>query len=347
MEVRREGDTVRIEGIRGFSPAEFASSVHGSQARILKAVGEDLTYDDLVCYSGFAFRVGVSDRMCPSAGHPCCGYDCLEPGIPAIPWKMKLYQNLPWEGDRSRDEGFREEVYAAVKASIDRGIPVHYGSEEDGLIIGYSGEGKRWLCIHPYHRWGAETFWHDEAAGFAGGKWPWGIAIWQEPGNTDDIPSDDELLRKALEQAVDMWSAGKQEDQYLCGDEAYSFWIDWLKGVNDGSVEDPASGMQGNGWCYDVLVHSRRIASEWLRKRAEELQGEAGELLSDAAESYRELADVLMAGLDCPWELALAPEKFDEWTPEMRSEEVRRLERARDLDAQAVESIRRALETMD
>ena len=36
---------------------------------------------------------------------------------------------------------FEAEACAAIKASIDRGIPVHYGGEEDGLIIGYANEG--------------------------------------------------------------------------------------------------------------------------------------------------------------------------------------------------------------
>ena len=37
MEVRRAKDRVHIEGIGGFSPGEYASSVHGAQARILQA----------------------------------------------------------------------------------------------------------------------------------------------------------------------------------------------------------------------------------------------------------------------------------------------------------------------
>lgn len=53
-----------IEGVEGFNPGEYASSVHGSQARILETLGESLSYDDLICYGGFAFRRGVHEAFC-------------------------------------------------------------------------------------------------------------------------------------------------------------------------------------------------------------------------------------------------------------------------------------------
>ena len=68
MEVKRTDERVWIDGVKGFSPGEHASSPHGCQARISQAVGESITYADLICYSGFAFRIGVHEKLCPSAG---------------------------------------------------------------------------------------------------------------------------------------------------------------------------------------------------------------------------------------------------------------------------------------
>ena len=168
--VKHDEAKVWIDGVKGFTPAEYADSVHGSEARICEYLGESLTYADLICYSGFAFRVGVHDAMCPSAGHPCCGYQCLDNGFRAMPWKMKLHESFPWSDAREDRAAFEKEVCGAVKASIDCGVPVHYGGEEDGLIIGCGDEGRRWWCVHPYHSGGGtEPFWHDEATGFAGG----------------------------------------------------------------------------------------------------------------------------------------------------------------------------------
>ena len=70
MDLKEDNGREWIDSVKGFSSGEWASSPHGCQARILQALGEDISYDDLVCYGGFAFRVSVHEEMCPSAGHP-------------------------------------------------------------------------------------------------------------------------------------------------------------------------------------------------------------------------------------------------------------------------------------
>lgn len=352
MNVKRTDGRTWIDGVKGFGPAEFASSVHGAQARILQAVGESLNYDDLICYSGFALRIGIHEQMCPSAGHPCCGYMCVANGFRALPWKTSIKESLPWEEPRSEEEqqAFEGESRAAIKASIDRGVPVHYGSEEDGLIIGYADEGRRWWCLHPYHKGGSEAFWFDEVGGFPGcrGKWPWGIVIWLEPKPSDSRVSKRELTVAALEQAVDMWhSDTKHSNAYYSGKAAYEYWLKWLRGVEAGDIDDPKAGMQGNGWCYDVLTHCRPIAARWLRARAGEYQGTVREQLLVAAEHYRELTEECMAGIDCAWSLCPGPGKFDEWTSEMRQKQIARLETARKHDRAAITAIARALDVLE
>jgi hypothetical protein len=344
--VDNEDAVEKIQGVKGFSPAEYASSVHGSQARILELLGEDITYDDLICLGGFAFRIGISKRMCPSAAHPCCGYVCLEGSNRAIPWHMDSYETLPWQDDREDEESFRGRVCDEIRRSIDAGVPVHYGSEEDGLIIGYSDGGRRWRCLHPYHEWGKEEFWHDEARGFAGGRWPWGIVIWKKRKAEEELESADELLEAALQQAVEMWTAGLLDDQYVTGEEAYRFWIDWLSGIDAGNVDDPKAGMQGNGWCLDVLLHSREAAARWLAEKALEMDADPGKCLTEAADHYRVLVRVLSEGLGCTWDLALPPDRFDEWTPELRADQIGRLRKAEESDSAAIAAIGRALDLM-
>lgn len=149
--VRREGGKVWIEGVKGFHAGEYQSSVHGAAARILQTLGESLAYDDLICYSGFAFRMGFHDKNCPSAGHPHCGYACVENGVRALPWNIKMFELHVNGKPRENLAEFKAEACAAVKASIDRGIPVHYGCEEDGLIIGYGDEAAKQLRIAANH----------------------------------------------------------------------------------------------------------------------------------------------------------------------------------------------------
>jgi len=336
---------VQLEGVRGFSPGEYADSIHGAEARILQSLDEPMTYDDLVGYSGFAFRANIHNAMCPSGGHPCRGYPCVDNAIRARPRRARPFLAFPWEPPKPDPLAWQAEARAAIVASIDRGIPVHYGSEEDGLIIGYAEEGRRWHCVHPYHKWGAETFWHDEVGGFAGGKWPWAITVWLEPKPPHERADPCELARIALKQAVDMWRTDARGD-YFCGDAAYDRWIEWLRGVDAGDVDNPKAGMQGNGWCLDVLNHCRPIASRWLEKHAGLFDQHAGDRLRRAAAHYARIAPLLIEGYGCPWTLAPGPDKFDDWTPEMRKTQIARLEAARELEARAIAEIEAALATM-
>ena len=345
MNVKRTADRVWIDGVRGFDPGEYASSVHGCQARILQVLGERLSYEDLVCYSGFAFRVGVHDKMCPSAAHPCCGFMCVDNGFRALPWKLRMFETFPWSKPRQDQAAFEAEACNAIKDSIDRGVPVHYGSEEDGLIIGYADEGRRWWCLHPYHKGGREAFWHDKVNGFAGGKWPWGIVVWTEPKPRDERASDRDLMIVALKQAVEMWKSEKR-GAYFVGEAAYAHWLGWLRDVEHGKVDDVKAGMQGNGWCYDVLIHSRCIAGRWLKQEADDFEGETARQLRLAADHYTHIAELCMKDLNCPWDLALRPNRLADWTSELRQEQIARLEAAWNHDRAAVTAVEKALEPL-
>ena len=344
MQVTRSEDKAWIDSIKGFAPNKYVSSVHGAQARILQSLGELLTYEDLICYSGFAFRINIHQDMCPSAGHPCCGYHCVENSTLAIPWHMNVFDSFPWNSPRDNQEEFETETYMAIRESIDRGIPVHYGSEEDGLIVGYADEGKRWWCVHPYHKRGKEAFWHDEVEGFAGGKWPWGIVVWTKRKSKEELSSEKILLQNTLNQIVDMWTRKEKLDTaYYSGEMAYEYWIDWLQRVYQDEIKDPRPGMQGNGWCFDVLVHSRRIAGQWLKEKTDGLKGEVADQLMIAARHFSRVSDICIKNLKCTWDLALPPEYAPKWSKEMQKDQINRLKAAYEHDKAAVKAIENAI----
>ncbi|MEX0777064.1 MAG: hypothetical protein WD042_15275 [Phycisphaeraceae bacterium] len=346
--VHRDGEKVWIDGVQGFHPDEFASSIHGVWARMGQAVGDGPSYEELICYGGLAFRVQVHEAMCPSAAHPCCGYQCFANSERGLPWKMQKFFDFPWDKPKDDRAAFEAQARAAIKASIDRGIPVHYGSEEDGLIIGYADEGRRWWCVHPYHKGGKAAFWHDEATGFAGsnGKWPWGIGVWTQPKPAAERVSQRELTVAALKQAVDMWKIQKRQ-AYFVGEAAYTHWLGWLRDVDAGKVADPKAGMQGNGWCFDVLIHSRRIAGPWLKAKSQQFDGEARKQLLVAADHYGQITEGCMKGVKCPWDVTLGPAEFGKWTSALRQDEIARLEAARDHDRAAIAAIERALANLE
>jgi hypothetical protein len=65
-----------------------------------------------------------------------------------------------------------------------------------------------------------------------------------------------------------------------------------------------------------------------------------------AAEHYDEIADCLSEGIDCSWSLALPPEKYNQWTPEMRRDQRERLRTARAHDGEAVSALKRAVDLL-
>jgi hypothetical protein len=335
MGIQRTAERTWIENVPGFSPAEYASSGHGAQARILQTIGEPLTYEDLICFGAFAFRANVHRQFCPSAGHPCCGYMCIEGSNRAVPWHCQTFFAAPWSAPIADRPAFEAGVRAAVKASIDRGVPVHYGSEEDGLIIGYGDDGQRWWCLCPYHEWGAKPFWHDEVKGFAGGAWPWFVVVWTGPKPAAERPSRRELTRAGLQQAVDMWHTECKGD-YFCGDAAYAFWLKWLADAEAGQVANPHGARHGSGWCFDVIIHGRRIAAPWLAQAADDYPGPAGDALRLAAQHYAQVVEVCMAGLKCPWDLA--PDGA-EWPLPLRQQLQTRLTAAREHDRAAIAAL--------
>ena len=184
--VHRDAHRVWLEGVSGWFIGDRESSVHAAQAAAMAALGEEISYEYLVGVSGLAFRMQVSkDGLCPSSPHSFCGYPCHRRSSQALPWTLQLFEVKP--EDTTQVEVARQ----AIVSSIERGVPVQYGSEEDGIIVGYQKGGQEWICFHPLREGGTKTF--VETA------WPWGILLFVEPKT--EPPSKRELAMGALRQA--------------------------------------------------------------------------------------------------------------------------------------------------
>jgi hypothetical protein len=141
-----------------------------------------------------------------------------------------------------------------------------------------------------------------------------------------------------------MWNA-KKHGKYFVGDAAYGHWIQWLTQVEAGEAADPKGGMQGNGWCFDVLIHSRRIAAGWLRQIAPSFEQPSREQLLLAADHYQKIVDGCLKDLSCPWDLAPGPDHYADWTSAKRQSQISRLESARTQDRAAISALQSALAT--
>ncbi len=327
--VKREGDKAWIEGVKGWNFAQKGSSVHAAMETVMRAVGEDVSYEHLLGTSGLAFRMQVHNEWCPSSPHPFCGYQCVKGSVNALPWTVKPYEVKPDDA-----EGVKN-ARRAIVASIDRGVPCAYGSEEDGVIYGYQKGGEEWLCVHP----------------FQGGKqvveteWPWGIGVYTE--RKTEMPGRRALMVASLKQAVEM-AHTKSVEEYDCGFHAWEQWIarlrdeEWIAQRS----ENEAGLMQGNSWIYCCLVEYRGAAAKYLRSVASDFDEGAANHLRGAADLYQRMVeDVLLAG-DCPLDVAPMTENLKEgerWTRARRAEQARRLEAALQLERQAIAEIEQAL----
>ena len=331
--VRRADDRVWIEGVEPWSMGQRGSSVHAAQAAIMAAVGEEVSYADLLGASGLAFRLQVEPGFCPSSPHSCCGEQCVAGAVRALPWQIRVYAVDP------DDSAGVAEARQAVVASIDRGVPVRYGSEEDGVIVGYQSDGEEWLCLHPLK---GDTM-------FVETDWPWHIAVFTAPKQA--VPSRRELAVDALRKAVAMSRMERgPEGDYALGLHAWDVWLSKLDSLENADEEIRNSHMLGNAWIYGTLIEYRGVAAEYLRSVAGEFDDAAATHLRAAADSYDRLARELLADQErCVTATAPVPWLLVDgrtWTADMRADQMRRMRDALPLERQAIAELEAALASM-
>jgi hypothetical protein len=332
--VHREGDRVWLEGVNGWFVGDRESSIHAGQAEAMEAVGEDTTYAYLVGVSGLAFRMQVSkDGLCPSSPHSFCGYDCHTRSSQALPWKLKVFNVKP--NDTAGVAAARQ----AVVASIERGVPVQYGGEEDGIIVGYQKGGAEWICFHPLREGGTKTFVETR---------PWTIVVFKEP--KDALSARRELALGALRQAVEMADA-EEADGYYVGFRAWDAYLEKLSDLQGADDETKKESIFGNSWIYECLAQYRDAAAQYLRDVAGEFGDATSDHLFKAANLFDRMANqVLRDEEHCvitvapmPWSL----KDGEAWTDEMRAAQVERLKAALPLEREAIGELRAALDSLD
>lgn len=328
--VRREHDRVWIDGVTGWSVRDRQSSVHAAHETVMRAVGETVDYDYLLGVSGLAFRMQVSrEGFCPSSPHPCCGFECVSGSTEALPWNARVLRCKTAETDKVR------EARRAVVESIDLGVPVQYGSEEDGVIVGYQREGEEWICYHPMR---------PDGEAFVESGWPWGIAVFTGP--KDSVPSRRDLAVRALRQAATM-AAARESNGYIVGFDAWAVYLTRLTELDQADDEVRKAAALGNAWIYDCLVAYRASAGRYLREVAVEFRRPASAHFCAAATFYERISREVLADAEHPAP-AIAPFPWmaqggDSWTADMRRRQRERLERALHLERGAIEEIHRAL----
>ncbi|NQT88121.1 hypothetical protein HQ560_15245, partial [bacterium] len=200
------------------------NTVLASLAAALQANGGAATYEQLMGVSSRAFRLQFN--WCPSAPHSHCGFNTFEPALRATGYATQDYPLAVWEPEtRQQREATDAELAAArqaVQASIDAGMPVLFGSEECGLLVGYEPLSEAnptgWLArpgpLGPPPMDDAPTVRPVE-------KLPWGVSILRKAGEAPEFRvSVLWSLRTAVENARKPTQGG-----YAMGFAAWERWI--------------------------------------------------------------------------------------------------------------------------
>lgn len=323
---------------------EGRNSVLACCAAVLRHDHPQLTYAELMGAGTQAFRLQFN--WCPSAAHATCGFNTAIPALAAAGYQREAFPLAPPDApppDHDRREAARE----AVRQSIDRGRAAMIDSEESSLIIGYEQDGDHFCFLEP----------DPEGAGphRRVDHLPWTISVLHR--RKGKPAPRRQLILWALETAL-RHAAAKRLGSYTAGFAAYDRWIGELRTPQPvrealaaalAAAGRPAAETDvlhalalGSAWCFESLIDARRAAAAYLRSVDASLEEPWTAPLPEAAACYDRLVDLLEeAAPNAPYPADL--EEPQAWTDTMRHAVAAALERARDLERNAMAAIEQAV----
>ena len=316
MDTAAESELARVI-IPGVPRPLGCNSCLAAMAAVLQALGEQTSYTYLMGASSRAFRLQFS--WCPSAPSAYIGFEVWPAALDAAGCEWEQHQLFG-------AEEIPPAVRDAVRASIDAGRPVLFGSEEDGVLVGYepvsADNPTGWLA-----RPGPVGPAPDEPYVRPITRIPWGVALLQK--RSGDPPASRDRALWALHTAVTNARRGDY-DGLAIGFAAWEKWIDELAELerivdetraqleaNGRGDEDAAFSIQlGNAWCYESLLFARQDAARYLRSIAEEWPVEAAVHLRAAAGAYEAVHQP--SDSEDRWTTGLAA--YDRWIAALEKE---------------------------
>lgn len=298
----------------------------------LTLLGTPVDFIVLMGVSGAAFRLQFAD-WCNSAPDATQGFDCTVPALAAYGYDITWY--------RGDDPGLALRRARAIAASIDAGRPAIVAGNWGEVIVGYEEGGhKLWL-----RRAGQEGPGYQAFEG-----WSWQAAGILSP--RDRVPPRDEVLRGALQQAVEL-SRPAALGEFVTGFRAYDTWIERLTDEAELAALTPESFRRRcveNAWHYLSHADNRRCAGRFLRAIAPEFGAAAAHELTAAGTLYHRMERLFFTERDdLPMPFNIFPWDLDArggWTPQLRSAQGEVLHQACALERKAIAHVEAALEVL-
>ena len=251
------------------------ASFIASMTNIMKALGKETNYNELMGISGAAFRIQFHDEWCPSSG------DWYDRSIVTqhLGFRTKNYMI-----SEEQEKGIsKEEAKNLIKKSIDKGLPVTgidlLKIPEWGIICGYDDEK---FYVRDYFDNNSEEY-------VVMKKFPWIIHILEEYPFSK---MKKEFVIEQLRRVVDNFNVPVLDQHYHNGREGFKFWIDQIN--NDVIHEEKwDSHWHLNGWLYDLLFDARHAAHMFLFEIADLFVDEQKEKLLEIREKYKEISEYI------------------------------------------------------
>jgi len=346
--VVRENGRVWIEGIPELAYGKSGVTTYaGALEAALAATPHPYSYDDIMGYTGLAFRTRWYKRLDTPGWCPSSAVGEMEPEIrkteAATGWRFEFAARMDQEEDPHM-----EDFGAGMAACIEAGFP----------IVGYPDRRLLDCAVaygHEMREDGRYFLWEGYSDRLSGWKHETETGPMQLLLARHEAPAGQRAsLRRALTEdwtqrahSVDNPAKGVEaESRY--GAYALETWADDLARHDTFTDEERGSLFFVSWYVHSTLICARATAARFLNKQAQTLDGDLAAALQRAASLYGATSAMAKrAQQEGAFAPPFAPDGREKWTPEVRQLEIDTLQRVQAQDAAAERELHAALRAMD
>jgi hypothetical protein len=318
-DVPSDSDAKLVAGVPNLSWNEMNSFMGALQA-VGHKIGDHSGYAYFCGVSGAAFRTHFFDTWCPSSPDATCGYDAGT----AILKARGL--DATWH-HVSSDGKNKPQILAAIKKSIDEGMPVLaidlIEAPEWGVIIGYQKNGEQLLC---------RTYFDKRKAFDIAQKFPFAVVILKREGK---VPDEGASIKQGFGIVVENLTTEKY-GEYFSGLAAFDKWMARLRDDDFTALDSTrlSEVVQTNYWIYQRLIADRKTGIEYFDIVTQKMPGLEPKVAGLKAIYQREVETLepLLEELPCPGSVVPGWQ----WEKADRDKQIAALVKAREFEEQTL-----------
>ena len=291
-EVRTERGGAFISGVPVLKWGQWKDDTYsGALSLLLQIAGEDVTYEQVMGWSGSCYRVCQKEDLCPSGALPQIGWVDMvnvDNAVGRHCYSVKHKKN-------------KRKLNRLLMDSIQKGVPALCGhprvEDEYGIICGYRKKPFRKFLVYGRSYFDYERppqnqiFTEDEY--FHADNYPgWQLELYAKKG--EPIPPR-QALKASLEACIKIYTQEPTEKWaieagYKFGDSAYAIWIDKLANP-EGALFEYDGKLNHH---LRALMDARRAASIYLGQSCDLLRGANQNKLAQVAALYGKMTQTLL-----------------------------------------------------